>query len=160
MCTVWYSKWLSNESASDFALGLNIAPWKLFGWFRRPELWATGNWQFHQENVSTHASHLMESFFGEISNPPGDSAFLEPRFGILWVLAFPKTKITFKRKEISDHWWQSGKYNGAADGSWENCRRSQVPPWKGTEASLSPSLFLVSRIFFSKCLYFSNYMAG
>ena len=40
MCTVWllHSKWLSeqsNESASDFALSLNILLWNLFRWFRR-----------------------------------------------------------------------------------------------------------------------------
>ena len=32
MCTVWpsHSKWLSNKSTSNFALSLNIPPWKLF----------------------------------------------------------------------------------------------------------------------------------
>ena len=33
-------------------------------------------------------------------------------------------KITFKREEISECQWDSGKY-GAADGAWENCVRSQ-----------------------------------
>ena len=51
------------------------------------------------------------------------------RFGTLWLLAFPKTKITFERKEISDCQWDSGKYNGEADGDWENC--------EGDSASLS-----------------------
>ena len=41
-------------------------------------------------------------FFGETSNHPGDSAPLQPRFGALQLLAFPKTKITFEREEISD----------------------------------------------------------
>ena len=43
------------------------------------------------------------AFFGEISNHSGDSAPLEPRFGALRLLAFPKTKITFEREEVSDH---------------------------------------------------------
>ena len=30
---------------------------------------------------------------------------LQPRFGALQLLAFPKTKITFEREEISDHRW-------------------------------------------------------
>ena len=34
--------------------------------------------------------------------------------------AFPKTKITFEREEISDHCWDSGKHDGEADGNWEN----------------------------------------
>ena len=50
---------------------------------------------------------------------------------------FPKIKMTFERAEISDHWWDSGKYNGAADGDWENCVRSQGTYFEGTEASLS-----------------------
>ena len=40
-------------------------------------------------------------FFGETSNYPGDSVPLQPRFGALRLLAFPKTKTTFEREEIS-----------------------------------------------------------
>ena len=50
---------------------------------------------------------------------------LQPRFGALWLLAFPKTKITFEREEISDHQWDKGKYDRTADDEWENCVRSQ-----------------------------------
>ena len=50
---------------------------------------------------------------------------LQPRFGVLWLLAFPQTKITFKREDASDYWWDSGKYDGAAGGDWENGMRSQ-----------------------------------
>ena len=64
-------------------------------------------------------------FFGQTSNHLGDLAPLQPIFGILQLLAFPKTKITLEREEISDHPRNSGKYDGAADGSWENCVRSQ-----------------------------------
>ena len=63
-------------------------------------------------------------FFGDILNHQGNSAPLQPRFGALWLLAFPKTKITFEMEEISDCCWDSGKYDGAADADWENCVRS------------------------------------
>ena len=53
--------------------------------------------------------HVLCRVFCETSNHPDDSAPLQPRFGTLWLLAFPKTKITFEREEISDHWWDSGK---------------------------------------------------
>ena len=43
-------------------LSLNIPLQKLFGWFRRPQLWATGDWQLHYNNMPTHASHLMKRF--------------------------------------------------------------------------------------------------
>ena len=61
------------------------------------------DWQLHHDNVPTHASHLVQSFFSEVSNHPGDLAPLQPRFGTLQLLAFSKTKITFEREEISDH---------------------------------------------------------
>ena len=98
-------------------------------------------------------------FFDKTSNHSADSAPLKPRFGALWLLAFPKTKMAFEREEISDHWWDSRKYNGAADGDWENCMRSQgTPTLKGPEASLSYVqcfLYLVSSLI---NVYFSYYM--
>ena len=86
-----------------------------------------GNWWLAalswQRTCPSYITSCVE-FFGETSNHPGDSALLQPRFGTLWLLAFPKTKITFEREEISDHWWDSGKYDVAAGGNWENCVRS------------------------------------
>ena len=134
-----------------FCVKLEHPPWKLFGWLRRPHLWATGDWQLHHDNVPTHASHLMQSSRVRYSNHPGDSASLHPRFGALWLLAFPKTKITFEREEIQDHQWVSGIYEEAAGGNWENCVRSQGTYFEGGWGVI---------IFFSKCLYFSHYMTG
>ena len=54
--------------------------------------------------------HILCRGFGKTSNHPGGLAPLQPRFGALRLLAFPKTKITFEREEIS------GKYDGASDG--------------------------------------------
>ena len=141
MCTVWPShlKWLrkqSNESTPNFVLSLNILLRKLFGWFRRPQLWATGDWQLHH-NTPAHASHLMQSFFGKTSNHPSDSAPLQPTFGTLLLLPLTKTKITFEREEISDRQWDSGAYNGEDSGDWENCARSQGAYFEGTEVLLS-----------------------
>ena len=62
----------------------------------------TGDWQLHHNNGPAHASHLVQGFFGETSNHLGDSGPLQPRFGNLQLLAFPKTKITFEREGISD----------------------------------------------------------
>ena len=147
----------SNESASNFAFSLNIPPWKLFGWFRRPQLWANGYWKLHHNNVPTHAESGAE-FFGEASNHPGDSAPLKPRFGTLWIWLFPKI-VTFEREEISDHWWDSGKYNRAADGYWENCVRSQGAYFEGDWGIIVLcTMFLESCIFFNKCLFHSTWL--
>ena len=75
--------------------------------------------------------HVSCRVFGKTSHHPGDSAPLQPRFGALQLLAFPKTKTTFEREEISDCWWDSGKYKGAADGDWENWVRSQGAYFEG-----------------------------
>jgi hypothetical protein len=39
-------------------------------------------------------------FLGKASHQPGLSAPLQPRFGSLWLLAFPKAKIAVEREEI------------------------------------------------------------
>ena len=112
---------------------------------------AASSWQCTRSRIMSHAD-----LFGETSNHPGNSAPLQPRFGTLWILAFPKTKITFEREEISDCPWDSGKYDGAADGNWENCVGSQGAYFEGDRGMIVLStMFLVFCIFLSKCLYFS-----
>ena len=123
---------------------------------------AMGNWWLAASSQQYTCSCIMfhAEFFGETSSHPGDSASLQPRSGALQLLAFPKTKITFEREESSDHWWDAGKY-GAADGDWENCMRSQGAYFEGDWGIIVLcTMFLVSCIFFNKCLYFSYYMAG
>ena len=121
---------------------------------------AIDTWWLSASSQLTHcciASHA--EIFGETSNHPGDSAPILPRFGTLRFLGFLKTKIT-KRQEVSDYQWDSGKYDRAADGNWENCVWSQGAylEWNGGIIVLCTK-FLVSCIFFNKCLYFSYYMA-
>ena len=73
---------------------------------------------------------LSIDFWWNIKSP----RWLSPPTAQIWssvILAFPKTKITFEREEISDHWWDSGKYDGAADGEWENCVRSHGAYFEG-----------------------------
>ena len=82
--------------------------------------------------ITSHAE-----FFCKTLNHPSDSAPLQPRFGTLQLLAFPKTTITFEREEISDCRWDSGKYTGAADGEWENCVRCQGAYFEGDWETLS-----------------------
>ena len=81
---------------------------------------AMGNWWLaasSRQHVHSCITSRAE-FFGETSNHLGDSAPLQPRFDALWLLAFPQTKVTFEGEGISDCWWDSGKYNRAADGNW------------------------------------------
>ena len=117
---------------------------------------AASSWQHAHSCITSHTE-----FFGKTSNHPGDSAPLQHRFGTLQLLAFPQTKITFEREEISDCWWDSGKYGPAADGDWEHCVRSQGAYFEGDWGVIVLcTMFLVSCIFFNKCLCFSYYMDG
>ena len=102
MCTVWpsRSKWLSEqskESASDFVLSLNIAPWKLLGWFRRPQLWATGDWQLHHDNTPSHASYLVQSV---LAKHPMIQPCYSPDLVPCNFWLFPKLKSLLKGKRF------------------------------------------------------------
>ena len=124
---------------------------------------AMGNWSLVASLLQCTCSCITScaDFFAETSDHPGNSALLQSRFVALWLLAFHKTKITFEREEFSDHQWDSGKYNRAADGDWENYVRSQSSYFEGDWGIIVLcTVFLVSCISFNKCLYFSYYIAG
>ena len=74
---------------------------------------------------------MQRFFLWNIKSPRWLSPPLQPRFGTQQLLAFPKTKITFDREVISDLWWNSGKYDEAANGNWENCVGSQGAYFEG-----------------------------
>ena len=85
--------------------------------------------------------------FGKTSKSPRWLSPLQPSFGTFWLLAFPKTKITFAREEISDNYWDSGKYDGAFYGNWENCMKSQGTYFEGDwYIIVLYKMFLVSSI--------------
>ena len=64
--------------------------------------------------IKTITSHA--EFFWQNIKSPRWLCPLQLRFGALWFWAFPQTKITFEREEISDCRWDSGKYDRPADG--------------------------------------------
>ena len=118
---------------------------------------AMGNWRSEASSWQCASSCIMSraEFLGETPNQPADSASLQPRFGTLWLLAFPTSKITFEREEIPEHWWNSGKFNRTVNGYWENCVRSQSAYSEGDwDTVVLCTMFLVSCIFFNKCLFF------
>ena len=99
---------------------------------------------------TSHVSVLVKHQITQVTQP-----HYSPDLGPWDFWIFPKTKITFEREEISDNGWDSVKYDGAADGDWENCVRSQGAYFEGDwGVVVLCTLFLVSCIFFSKCLYF------
>jgi hypothetical protein len=53
-------------------------------------------------NAPAHSTALVQAIFGNASRHPGLSAPLQPRFGSLRLLVFPKAKIAVERKEIRE----------------------------------------------------------
>ena len=117
--------WVEQQICIKFCIKLEHSFVETIQMIQKPA--AMDNWWLAASSQQCACSCITfhTDIFGETSNHPGDSAPLHPRFGTLQLWAFPKTKITFEREEISDCRWDSGKYDGAADGDWENCVRSQ-----------------------------------
>ena len=136
MCTVWPSHSESLEQVEQWIclkLCVKLKHCSAEMTWMVQKATAVGNWWLAAASWQRSCSCTTScaGFFGKTSNHPGDSAPLQPRFGALGLLAFPQTKTTFEREEISDHWWDSGKYDEAADGNWENCVRSQGAYFEG-----------------------------
>jgi len=59
--------------------------------------------ELHHDNAPAHASALAQLFFiGKASHHPGLSAPVQPRFGLLRLLAFPKAKFAVESVEICE----------------------------------------------------------
>ena len=94
--------------------------------------------------IKSHAE-----FFGQKLTHPGDSAPLQLRFGVLWLLFFPKTKITFEKQQERFQTINEIQENmmGGLILIGRTVWGPKVPTSKGTEVSLIcvPSfLYLVS----------------
>ena len=112
---------------------------------------AMGNWWLAASSWQCACSGIMSpaEFFGEISNHPGDSAPLQPCG--FWL--FPKLKSPLKGKRFQtvmrfrkirwDSWWRLA----------ELCEVPRCLLWRGLRGHRPMYKFLVSWIFFNKCLY-------
>ena len=144
--------WVEQSICIRFCIKLAHSSMETTQMIQKAAAMGTGDCQFHHDNVPAHTSCLVQNFLmkHKITQAP-----LPPRFSTLQLLNFPKTKITFEREKISDHWWDSGKHDGATDGDWENCVRSQGAYFEGDwDIIVLCTMFLVSCLFFNKCLSF------
>jgi len=58
--------------------------------------------QLHHDNAPVHSTALVQALYGKASHHPGLSAPLQPRFGSLRLMAFPKPKMAVEREEICE----------------------------------------------------------
>jgi hypothetical protein len=77
---------------SHSPMGLVSWQWDAADW-----VWVLRDHRIHNDWASISDSSSA-GFFGKVSHHPGLSAPLQPRFGPLRFLAFPKTKITVERE--------------------------------------------------------------
>ena len=118
-------------------ISLNILLQKLFGWCRRPQLWATGDYKLHHDNTSTHASRLMQRFLvkhqiTQVNQPPYSPDLVLCNF---WLFLKLKSPWKGKRFQIIDEIQENtmGQLMAIGRTVWG----PKVPTFKGTEASLS-----------------------
>ena len=117
---------------------------------------AVGKWwlQLHHNNVPAHALHLVQ-FFGKTSNHPGDSALLQPDLVPCNFRLFTKLKSPLKGNRFQTIYEVQENTMGQLMAIWENCVRFQGAYFEGDCGIIVLcTMFLVSCIFFSKCLFF------
>ena len=121
----------SNKSASNFALSLNITPWKLFRWFESPHYGQLVVGSFimtmllFMHRVSCRV-FLTKHQITQVTQPHYSPYLVPCNF---WL--FPKLKSPLKGKRFQTIYEIEGKYNEAADGDWENCVRFQGACFEG-----------------------------
>ena len=118
-------------------ISLNIPPQKLFGWFRRLQLWETGDWQLHHDSVPTQASCLMQSFLAkyqitQVILLPYSTDLVPCNF---WL--FPKLKSSLKGKKFQTIDEIQENTMGQLMAIWRTVWGPNVPTLKRTEVSLS-----------------------
>ena len=66
---------VEQQICTKFYINLEHSSTEIFGWFRRPQLWAAGDWQLHHDNMSTYTSRLVQRCFAkqqitQVTQPP------------------------------------------------------------------------------------------
>ena len=119
-----------------FCIKLENPPQKLFRWFRRLQLWATGDCQLHH-NMPTHASHLVHCFLEkhqitQVTQPPYSPDLTPCNF---WL--FPELKSPLKGEKFQTVDEIQEKMTGQLMAIGRTVWGPEVPTLKETELSLS-----------------------
>ena len=117
-------------------LSLNISPWELLRWFRRPQLWATSDWQLHHDNVPTHASCLMQNFLVRHQITQVTQPHYSPDLAHCNFWLFPKLKSPLKENRFQTIGEIKENMMGQLMVIGRTVWGPKVPTLKATEASL------------------------
>ena len=161
-CSVWrlHSKWLSecsSESTSKICVKLEHSSTETIHMIQKAA--GMGNWWWAASSRQ-HACLLRHHVSCRVSRRVFWWNIRSPRFGALWLLAAPKTKITYEREK---DFRLSVGFRRIQWGSWlwlgELCEVPRCLLWRELRRHCPNTMFLVSCIF-NKCLYFTYHMAG
>ena len=146
---------VEQQICTKFCIKLEHSSAEISWMSRRPQLWATGDWQLHHNSMPAHASHLMQSFLMKHQITQVTQPLYSPVLAPCDFWLFPKLKSPLKRKrfQIVDEIQENtmGQLMVTGRTVWG----PKVPTLKGPEASLFLCrMFLETCIFFNKCLYF------
>jgi hypothetical protein len=70
---------------------------------KRPDLWASCNWQLHPDNAPAHSSHLIQSFLTEHGIPAVCQAPYSPDIAPCDFWLFPKLTRPLKGSRLESH---------------------------------------------------------
>ena len=137
---------------------LNVSPRKLFRWFRRPQLWVSGDGHLHHDNAPAHASCLVHKFLEKHQTTHVTQLYYSLDLVLCNFWLFPKPKSSLKGKRFQTVHEIQENMMGQLMVIGRTVWGPKVPKLKGL--SHHCPMYNVSCIFFNKWLYFSYYMAG
>ena len=129
--------WVEQQICIKFCIKqMNIPPWKLFGWFRNLQLWATGDWQLHQDNMPTQVSCLLQSFLAKHQVTVLIQPLYRPDLALCDFWFFPKLKSPWKGWDFRPS-MRFRRIQSQLMVIGRTMWGPREPSLKGTEASLS-----------------------
>ena len=120
----------------------------------------TVDWQLHHDNVPTHASCLVQNFFAKHQITQETQPCYSPDLVPCNFWLFPKQKSPLRGKRLQAIGVIQENMTVPLVAIGRTVLGPKVPILNRTGYQCPMYIFLVSCIFFNKCLYFSHYMAG
>ena len=104
---------------------------------QKVQLWAAGDWQFHRDNMASHAPNLTWSFLAKHQIMQVIQPHYSPDLVPCDFWLFPKLKSLLKGKRFQTVNEIQENTMGQLMATGRTVWGPKVPPLKGTEASLS-----------------------
>ena len=132
---------------------------KLLGLLWRLQLWATGDWQLHHNNVTPHASRLLQSFLTkhlitQVTKPPRALIWCPATCGFFWNWNVLKWNRFQTLKEIQEN--MTGQMTAIGRPVWG----PKVPALKETELlcpCYGPMILFLKKIYLLIMLQLSHF---